>query len=285
MTDAGASLPLLRAPPLPPYMDGRSGAVRPVRLVAYYALDWAALCALALCSEALNRLPDTARFYSADDATLKYPLRNNTVSAAADVALAAGVPAAAVAVANAVLLARADGGKWPAALDAHHALLGLLQALTLASLVTTFLKHFVGRLRPSALARIAAGDSSFDKSFCSGHTSTAFAGLGFAAQYMAGKAGVFSTHGLTWARESADPFRGSVPLMLITFFLPLCGAGWIAATRLTDYAHHPSDVNAGAMVGSLAAWLAYHTQFAGLTERFSFMARPLARLREAEAEL
>lgn len=73
------------------------------------------------------------------------------------------------------------------------------------------------------------------KSFFSGHASTAFASMTFVVLYLQAKVASKSTNGVLLV-----PF-----LQLFAF-----GLAFITAiSRVTDYAHHPSDVVAGSIVG------------------------------------
>jgi diacylglycerol diphosphate phosphatase/phosphatidate phosphatase len=256
-------------------------AANPAQLVLSYLADWLGLAALGAGVLCLNTLlPDHERFFTLGEPAFSYPYHPDTVSSSADTAIAVGVPLAACAVSNMILACSRARARWSVVLDVHHTLLGLITSLALATAVTEFLKHFVGRIRPSGFARLALNDSKWNQSYCSGHTSTAFSGLVFAAFYMAGKAGVFSREGLTFRRGAGDPFCGAGVLALLLIGVPVGIAVLIAATRLTDYAHDFADVNAGAMVGTAAAWWGYNAYFAGLTEPSAYLARPLARLRD-----
>lgn len=51
----------------------------------------------------------------------------------------------------------------------------------------------------------------------------------------------------------------SVPLLsLIIVGIPVYLATYISCTRITDYMHHYSDVNAGIMIGTLFAVVSFH---------------------------
>jgi membrane-associated phospholipid phosphatase len=164
-------------------------------------------------------------------------------------------------------------------LDVHHFVLGLGEAIVCSTLVVELTKKYVGRLRPSAFARMGnPALSDWDQSWPSGHAATAFCGFGYLALYLSGKLGIFSGAGLRVRvpPRGGDPFRGSFPLMLIAVGLPIGAAFFIACSRVVDYAHDVSDINAGALVGALAATLAYHLNFTCLADPASALCRPLA---------
>jgi membrane-associated phospholipid phosphatase len=118
-------------------------------------------------------------------------------------------------------------------------------------------KHYVGRLRPDFYA-IAGGDETNKQhrladahwSYPSGHASLSFASLTTTFFYVLGK---------------TQPFAdgpGSFWKLAAAFVLP-CFAGFVATSRIVDYRHHPSDVNAGAIIGTCVAvgWVDFHSLF------------------------
>ena len=128
--------------------------------------------------------------------------------------------------------------------------------------VTAFTKASVGRLRPDFFARLDSGDDSAildgRKSYPSGHSATSFA------------CGIYWALHLTWSfhfrpRASRTAAAASSPARLpqwrqdLGAFAKLVAVGigpavalYIATSRIWDYRHNPSDVNAGAMLGIVA---------------------------------
>lgn len=151
--------------------------------------------------------------------------------------------------------------------DFHHAILGLLFAVLITAVITDSIKDAVGRPRPDFYWRcfpdgkptynnvtldvICHGDPKVikegHKSFPSGHTSAAFAGLGYISLYLAAKINIFDR-------------RGHVAKLCIVF-LPLLAAALIGVSRVDDYWHHWQDVFAGGLIGLTMATLCYRQFF------------------------
>lgn len=87
------------------------------------------------------------------------------------------------------------------------------------------------------------------KSFPSGHSSIAFASLGFLSLYLASKMHLFTPSG-----------KGSTWKVLL-FVLPLLVATSIAISRTCDYHHHWQDVACGSILGFSICWLCYHNYY------------------------
>ncbi|CAK7264043.1 hypothetical protein SEPCBS119000_000798 [Sporothrix epigloea] len=166
----------------------------------------------------------------------------------------------------------------------HVSVLGIAIALVLASTVTDIIKNMVGRPRPDLLARCrpALGTPlntlvSIDvctetdhhrlhdgwRSFPSGHSSFAFAGLGYASLFLAGQLKIFVLHNSGWLSPSASDrertivhVRGDLGKILICL-TPLLGAAMIAISRCQDYRHDVYDVCTGALLGWTIAYWSY----------------------------
>ncbi|GAB7363372.1 hypothetical protein MBLNU230_g3652t1 [Neophaeotheca triangularis] len=147
---------------------------------------------------------------------------------------------------------------------AHVTLLNFCTTLLLTTLLTDIFKNAIGRPRPDLLARCQPDpttprDELVDwqvctetrhhllhdgwRSFPSGHSSVAFAGLGYVALFSASQLGAMR------------PRAGLV--MALVCLVPLVGAALIAISRLEDYRHDVFDVIAGSSLGftvAIANW-------------------------------
>ncbi|KAI1437080.1 PAP2 superfamily protein [Xylaria sp. CBS 124048] len=156
----------------------------------------------------------------------------------------------------------------------HNAILGLIIALTLSSLLTDIVKNAVGRPRPDLIARCKPMPGTqpdmlvtFDvctetnhhtlhdgwRSFPSGHSSLSFSGLGYLALFFAGQLRIF--------RDKKGLGRALLCLS------PLVGAILIAISRCQDYRHDVYDVCVGAFLGFIVAIWSYRQYWPQLSSQ------------------
>ncbi|KAL8934851.1 MAG: hypothetical protein Q9216_005704 [Gyalolechia sp. 2 TL-2023] len=155
-------------------------------------------------------------------------------------------------------------------------LLGLLLSQGAAFVITGALKNATGKPRPDLIDRCQPLAGSADppvyglsnytictqndhkmlkdgfRSFPSGHSSSAFAGLFYLSIYLAAKMHVLDNRGEVWKT--------------FIVLIPTLGAALIAVSRIMDARHHPFDVISGSLLGTVVAWAAYRQYFPPATE-------------------
>ncbi|KPI39903.1 Diacylglycerol pyrophosphate phosphatase 1 [Cyphellophora attinorum] len=150
----------------------------------------------------------------------------------------------------------------------HVTILGFLISLSFSGFLTHVFKNAIGRARPDLLARcvikkgtpadvlvtISVCEQTDQyklndgwRSFPSGHSSFAWAGLGYLSLFLAGQ--------LHTLRPRTDLAR-----VLVTV-CPLLGAFLVAASRTADYRHDVYDVTAGSILGFIVALFGYRRYY------------------------
>ncbi|KAF8634566.1 hypothetical protein AX17_004156 [Amanita inopinata Kibby_2008] len=150
-------------------------------------------------------------------------------------------------------------------LAVHHGIISVCAARGLARLVTVFIKHAVGRLRPDFLSRCKWDDAlkicagrpniilSGRKSFPSGHSSTAFSGMTVLSLWIAGQTAAWCLG----VPSSTTPIRSRLASFSLTL-PPLFWAAFVAISRLEDNRHHVEDVVVGSIIGVVVSIICYH---------------------------
>lgn len=162
----------------------------------------------------------------------------------------------------------------PGTHKAHVTLLGWLASMILTLFLTDVVKNAVGRPRPDLLSRCKPAPGTpahtlvtFEvctetdhhvlhdgwRSFPSGHSSTAFSGLGYLSLVMAGQCHVY--------RPRADLAR------VLLALAPLLGAALIAISRCEDYRHDVYDVSVGSLLGMAVAHYTYRRYYPALRSK------------------
>lgn len=213
-----------------------------------YLVDWGLSLALFGGGAAMSLVAPPERPFLPTDPRISLSLKENTLSDAAAIGLATGVPLAIFGLSQ--LWVRSGH-------DFHHAALGLFESLGLTFFLTQTLKVTVGRLRPDFLARCQPDDSlqcrgegsairTGRRSFPSGHTSISFAGGVFLSLYLWGK---------------LKPLEGGAFWKTALVLLPLSGAALVGVSRVLDHRHHWEDVLVGALLGTGVSCLTYFLNF------------------------
>ncbi|CBY22864.1 unnamed protein product [Oikopleura dioica] len=94
------------------------------------------------------------------------------------------------------------------------------------------------------------------RSFPSGHTSFIFAGAVFCALYSGYWLGTWRSSLALGMGSKSRNFPG-VSAKLATVFVFLLPAIYVGASRTQDYRHHPTDVIAGAIIGSVTTFITF----------------------------
>ena len=146
-------------------------------------------------------------------------------------------------------------------IDTLYALTAFYFGVGTTEFTTSFIKYWVGRLRPNFYDMCEWSDELLQctsdndrllaesrKSFPSGHSSLSFCGCVFMALFLTLKLTINNVN----KRDNLSPFTKDM-LGLAIFFLPLWLAGYVAASRVHDNWHHVGDVIAGGLIGSLSS--------------------------------
>ncbi|TFK39833.1 lipid phosphate phosphatase 1 [Crucibulum laeve] len=221
-----------------------------------YATDWLFVTLIWLLSFVVSSTPVFERDFSPHDPLISHPHKPNQIGSLLNNTIALYVP---------ILLILIWGTIRRSLREIHHGAIAVFASRGLARLITEFVKHRVGRLRPDFLARCkwskALGectgkiDKILDgrKSFPSGHSSTAFSGMVVLSLWLAGQTAAWCFH----APKSAASWRSSRMGAFALTLLPLFWATYVALTRVEDYRHHKEDVIVGSLIGILTASICY----------------------------
>ncbi|KAI0352172.1 lipid phosphate phosphatase 1 [Trametes cingulata] len=221
-----------------------------------YIVDWLCSASLWFISHFLKQMQPYERDFSTKDPLIDHKHRPNQISGPTNWLIAFLVP---LGVTLGTGLLRRSG------IDVHHSALALYSGMALSEVTTEFLKNKVGRLRPDFLDRCkwdkelkactGKPDSILDgrRSFPSGHTSTAFAGMMFLSLWIASATGAWR---LTEPVPAGSFLRSKLARLLLSL-APLAYATWVAVSRVEDYRHHKEDVIVGSLIGSASATFCY----------------------------
>lgn len=157
--------------------------------------------------------------------------------------------------------------------DGIMAVAGLMTAIGVSEGATHLLKLFIQRRRPnfyalcnfSPVTMLCTAPLSHIReahfSFPSGHSSLASTSTTYMTWYFCGKLAAVAP-----PTSSSNPTLSSPKIRRVLLSLLTCCMlpGWsmfVAATRLVDHWHHPSDVVAGLVLGSVVGTITFHTYY------------------------
>jgi diacylglycerol diphosphate phosphatase/phosphatidate phosphatase len=224
-----------------------------------FLADWLTAGGIILISQLVTAaIEPTHRAFSPADPSLGYPLRESTVSTEVLFILALVAPAVAVGFAQALPMPALAPARVPHWLrDVHHGCLTAVEALSVAIVFKNWANLYAGRLRPHFLAALATEDPAVVRvgrlAYPSGHAAYSMTGLAVISLHLWGRLGTFSSRPQSTARNSFGVFLLTVA--------PLHVAVFVAVSRVVDFKHDFSDINAGMALGLLSAAVCYHLNF------------------------
>ncbi|KAI0940948.1 hypothetical protein AcV7_003182 [Taiwanofungus camphoratus] len=221
-----------------------------------YVFDWLIASTAWFIAWNVKQLPPFERDFDRKDTLINHKHKHNQISGNLNWTLSLLVPLAVVVV---------TGCLRRSALEIHHSSLALWSGRGYTFLFTELLKNRVGRLRPDFLSRCewdktlkaCTGDieTVLDgrRSFPSGHSSTAFAGMSFLSLWIAGMTGAWCIGQPAPARSFLASKLGRLTISI----MPLVFATWVAVSRIEDNRHHKEDVIVGGLIGATFATICY----------------------------
>ncbi|KAJ1812609.1 hypothetical protein LPJ75_003565 [Coemansia sp. RSA 2598] len=251
----------------------RSGQprTRRSRLIISYIPDYFVLVAMAVVWGLMSIIHPFHRDFSITDKSIQYPHKPDSVPFYAAVILSFVAPLV-------VVVAWTGVGR-RSFHDMNAGILGLCISLVLNMMITNTIKNLAGRLRPDFISRCNLDAATAVKlepaiglltsavckptdekvfldgmrSFPSGHTSFAFAGMTYLSLWLAGHMHIADRRGRA--------YKSFVVLV------PELAAMLIGVSRTKDYRHHWQDVLAGALLGIFMGWFGYHQYYPSPTSR------------------
>ncbi|KAK9455811.1 phosphatidic acid phosphatase type 2/haloperoxidase [Dipodascopsis uninucleata] len=248
------------------------------RILVSYVIDYALLVILLAIWGWISTLPPRHSRFSLTDITLQYPMADPETISFENACLLSILLPVLVFILWSLLIdfyryrSKVAERLW----DLNCAILGLALSVTVSIVIVTSLKQIVGRPRPDSISRCKPEAGAHDaspyglssieictqtdksildegfRSWPSGHSSTAFAGLFYLSLYLAGKLSLFDNKGEVWKT--------------VIVISPSLGAAAIACTRILDHRHHGSDAVTGSLMGAGCAWMAYRLYFPSLSD-------------------
>lgn len=169
-------------------------------------------------------------------------------------------------------------------MQVQAAICTVLVSIGLSELTTKMIKAWVGRLRPNFYelcgfdlqTKMCTASAHYvlegRQSFPSGHSSLAFQGMVLIVLCLVGRIGLFSiivtntttNNGIKSSTSLKYLLRTKQLQTIFSIVVPLSYGMFVAASRLVDNWHHPSDILAGTMIGVGSASLAYHIFYPGV---------------------
>ncbi|OBZ73760.1 putative lipid phosphate phosphatase 3, chloroplastic [Grifola frondosa] len=221
-----------------------------------YLLDWSIAGTAWFAAWIIKELPPFESEFNLKDPAIDYKHHSNQIGSGLNWTIALILP---------LTVTVAVGCIRRSAIEVHHSCLALWAGRGYAYFFTESLKNRVGRLRPDFLDRckwdktLKACAGNLDKvldgrrSFPSGHSSTAFAGMTFLSFWIAGMTGAWC---INQPASSASLLSSKLARLSLSI-IPLLFATWVAISRVEDNRHHIEDVIVGSLIGITSAAICY----------------------------
>lgn len=160
-------------------------------------------------------------------------------------------------------------------LRSHAGLCCLALTIGMSEFIVQTAKVYVGRMRPNFYGMCGFDLATLQcmadhkhqaesrQSFPSGHSSLSFGSMGVLTWFLLG---CWLHYCRQQRRKNGSGLSAlQAKIGVLSTFLPLAFAAWVATSRLVDNWHHPSDVVAGSVIGLLCSTLSYHLWFHPVT--------------------
>lgn len=243
-----------------------------------FIVDWIVLLVIIALMGITSKIPPFERQFKLDDITISHPHKGDTVKMSYLIAFGL--------ISSFAVITGFQYFKKDLKYNYHQALMGTLLAMSFTTLISHFVKMFVGRYRPDF---ISVCDVDFNKvqeqynsygisddisygprnlfntsicktskedlyeerrSFPSGHSSFAFSTMTYLSLYIAGQIHLLDKKTHCWKY-----FVVSIPYFIAIF---------VAVSRVFDYRHHWQDVTIGSLIGLIFSYLTYFYYYPSL---------------------
>jgi len=227
---------------------------------ASYIGDWIVVTGVWFLASFIDGLTPFEREFSLDDPLISHPHTKQRIGGSTNDLLSFVLPLCIIVPFSTLK---------SSLFAAHHNVLGLWTARASSRLVTEFLKNRIGRLRPDFLTRCAWDEGVRQctgkaadvldgrRSFPSGHSSTAFAGMTFFFLWISAQTAAWTLARPLPTRKSYFALLNSRSTRAVISLAPLSFATWVALSRIEDYRHHKEDVIVGSIIGILCGSISY----------------------------
>lgn len=171
--------------------------------------------------------------------------------------------------------------------DTHAAVCALMLSVGCSEFITSFIKLYVGYLRPNFYSRCEFSVANVQcesednnilidarRSFPSGHASLSFSCMAFLSLFFFGKVGLHRLKATHIGVNEVSPLevqkyylkKRALSMIATT---PISLAVLISASRVRDDWHHPADIVCGSLIGLLSARFCYGLWYNDISAPFA----------------